>query len=136
MVNMLGNEEAAFMVTQQAFVAAMLHKNSLLNGGEYTYERLVGAALKVIEDMRQSGELLAPTESVDASLDTRSANIQQALFTLPERDRLILLTKDEQQLTYEQIGRVFGLTFMEVKKSLARIRRALLDVLHDSDLEH
>lgn len=55
--------------------------------------------------------------------------LQQALGTLPEADRTIIILRDIEGLAYEEISRITGLNLGTVKSKLARARLKLRDQL-------
>jgi RNA polymerase sigma-70 factor (ECF subfamily) len=55
--------------------------------------------------------------------------VQEVLATLPPDQRLVLVLRDVQDLSYEEIAQVIGCSLGTVKSRLNRARRALRDKL-------
>lgn len=65
----------------------------------------------------------APDEKADTSL--RTGLVHQALREIPESFRELLVLRDIQELTYEEIGAITGLPMGTVKSRLHRGRRKI-----------
>lgn len=72
-------------------------------------------------------ERYAPERLLERKL-TRDA-LQRALLALPEEQRKILLLRELQGLSYEEIGRVLSIESGTVKSRIFRARRKLCEIL-------
>jgi RNA polymerase sigma-70 factor (ECF subfamily) len=67
----------------------------------------------------------------DVKLEEKQHNllIKNAMNSLPSKQRVVVVLRDMEGLSYEEIGRVTGVTTGTVKSRLSRGRRALLRIL-------
>ena len=72
---------------------------------------------------------LAPSQHAEAGIQSRY--IQKALDRLPETYREVVVLRDVQQLTYEEIAEITGLPMGTVKSRINRGRTKLQDYLKD-----
>jgi RNA polymerase sigma-70 factor (ECF subfamily) len=78
-----------------------------------------------LETMRTSGRISRPDELVEGFQMERL--LQLAISSLEEEQRLILVLRDIQNLSYEEITEITGLALGTVKSRLHRARMALKD---------
>ena len=74
-----------------------------------------------------SGGAASPEEAV-LRADTRRM-VQEALYALPDDHRRILLLRETEQLSYQEIAEVTGLELGTVKSRISRARQALRNYL-------
>lgn len=72
-------------------------------------------------------ESLSPEREVDAR--EKNELIQQAISSLPDDQKQVVILRDIEQLSYEEISQVTGLNIGTVKSKLSRARQALCDKL-------
>lgn len=58
----------------------------------------------------------------------KNAVIRQALFTLKEEQRQILLLRDYEQLSYKEIGAILGVSEIVVKSRIFRARESYREI--------
>lgn len=139
---LVGNSEDAADITQEAFLR--VHRNMQRFRGDSTfttwlYRVVVNLAITELRRRTRSRTLLmediAPAESWRAVEDTADApvihleideereTVQRVLRHLPPDYRSVLVLRHFQQLAYEEICQVLGLTMSQVKTRLHRARR-------------
>jgi RNA polymerase sigma-70 factor (ECF subfamily) len=93
--------------------------HSLFGGGEDGEER------------EQEGGLPADDPPLDAGLETEEVakEVHQALQTLDEENRAVVVLRDIEGLSYQEIGEALGLPEGTVKSKLSRARGALAEKL-------
>ena len=83
----------------------------------------------------EAGREVAENEKLDARVDEASATregtlwIRDALEKLSEQEREILMLREYEQLSYEEIGALLGLPVNTVRSRLFRARAALKEML-------
>jgi RNA polymerase sigma-70 factor (ECF subfamily) len=145
-LGMLGNPEDAADVTQEAFLR--LHRNLDSFRGDSSFSTwLYRVAVNLcITEIRRRGrhrfEFLedvkhdendalteAPGSNPDEALalDEERRVVHQVLRTLPPDYRAIMVLRHFQQLAYEEIAEVLGLSLSQVKTRLFRARKMFKD---------
>jgi RNA polymerase sigma-70 factor, ECF subfamily len=81
-------------------------------------------AIRDIPDEREG-----PDQAAEASL--RQIRIENALAALPAKYREIVVLRDIQELSYEEIVEITGMNMGTVKSRLNRARSKLREMLHD-----
>jgi RNA polymerase sigma-70 factor (ECF subfamily) len=71
----------------------------------------------------------APSPLAQLEAQEKEKLIQQALEALPEEGRTIIILRDLEGLSYEEIGRITGLNLGTVKSKLSRARLKLREQL-------
>ena len=69
-----------------------------------------------------------PPEEAVLRADTRRM-VREALYALPDDHRQILLLRETEQLSYQEIAEVTGLELGTVKSRISRARQALRNIL-------
>jgi RNA polymerase sigma-70 factor (ECF subfamily) len=139
---MLGNAEDAADVTQEAFLR--VHRNMVRFRGEssfttWLYRVVVNLAItelrrrtrsrtQLMEDIAPPEAWRAEDEAADApllqlELGEERETVQRVLRHLPADYRAVLVLRHFQQLAYEEMCQVLGLTMSQVKTRLHRARR-------------
>jgi len=76
-----------------------------------------------------------PSETYDPEKETTSAygekQIQQAIDTLPDQFKTVILLREVQQLSYEEISRILGVSIGTVKSRINRGRLRLQKLLKE-----
>jgi len=93
----------------------MVRLDEPINGGE-------GDCKLEIKD-----ESLSPVAAVER--EEKAKLIQEAIDSLPEDQKKVVILKDIEQLSYEEIARVTGFNLGTVKSRLSRARQALCEKL-------
>jgi RNA polymerase sigma-70 factor (ECF subfamily) len=139
---LLGNAEDAADVTQEAFLRVHRNMERFRGDSSFTtwlYRVVVNLAItelrrrsrsrtQLMEDIAPSDAWRAEEEAADAPLlhlelgEEREA-VQRVLKHLPPDYRAVLVLRHFQQLAYEEICGVLGLTMSQVKTRLHRARR-------------
>lgn len=78
-------------------------------------------AFQVVDD--------APLQDETAASNWSAEKVRAAIATLPEGFRTVILLRDIEGLSYQEVARVLGVREGTVKSRLARARAALLKVL-------
>jgi RNA polymerase sigma-70 factor (ECF subfamily) len=139
---MLGNAEDAADVTQEAFLR--VHRNMERFRGEssfttWLYRVVVNLAItelrrrtrsrtQLMEDIAPPEAWRAEDEAADTplfhlELSEERETVQRVLRHLPSDYRAVLVLRHFQQLAYEEMCQVLGLTMSQVKTRLHRARR-------------
>ncbi len=83
----------------------------------------------------ENGAFEVPDESSRADLRLESSmeeqRIQKALDALPLKYRQVVVLRDVQELSYEEIADITGLTLGTVKSRINRARQKLQEMLKD-----
>jgi RNA polymerase sigma-70 factor (ECF subfamily) len=148
-LGMLGNNEDAADITQEAFLR--LHRSLESFRGDSSFStwlyrvavnlcitelrRRGRSRLQFIEEMRQDEEAPLheePGPSPDEAIEQEEQRrvVHQVLRTLPADYRAIMVLRHFQQLAYEEIAQVLGLTLSQVKTRLFRARRMFKERFH------
>lgn len=149
-LRMTGDREDALDVSQEAFLKAYHALGSFRGESKFSvwlYRIVSNACLDFLRERKRRAEVSlsvgddegesAETEIRDESLSpetlferklTREA-VQRGLLSLPEDQRKILLLREIQGFSYEEIGRVLSLESGTVKSRIFRARRKLCEFL-------
>lgn len=153
LVRMLGDRAEAEDVTQEVFVAFhralpafrgdsrvstwlfRIAKNHCLNRLKYRSRRGEGQHVELDALDRAGAE---GPEAPDRALERRrtGARVQAAIATLPEEQRLVVVLRDIEGLSYEEIAAVLEQPEGTVKSRLHRGRLALARMLSDAGQEN
>ena len=145
----LGSPQAAEDVTQEAFLRAYRHLGRfrgerfrpwllsiVANAARDELRRQRRHPQRSLEQARADPELPAfdppdpgPTPEAEALRGELRADLEQALRTLPDDWRLIVLLSDVHRLSYEEVAEAAGVPVGTVKSRLSRARARLRDVL-------
>ena len=144
----LGDRDDAEDVVQEAFVRVWRKRVSFAPGGRFsTWLYTIAANLaktrlrrRVLwKFVRLGSPDGAPADipddaagaDVHAEEAIREERIQQALGTLPPKFRAIVVLRDIQQLSYEEIAAITGCAMGTVKSRINRARALLREQLRD-----
>ncbi len=88
---------------------------------------LFGAGEDASEERDTEGALAADDPALDAGLETEEVGreVHQALQSLDEENRAVVVLRDIKGLSYQEIGEALGLAEGTVKSKLSRARSAL-----------
>ena len=149
-LRMTGDREDALDVSQEAFLKAYHALGSFRGESKFSVwlyrivsnacldflrerKRRAEVSLSVGDDEDESAEVeirddsLSPETLLERKL-TREA-VQRGLLSLPEDQRKILLLREIQGFSYEEIGRILSLESGTVKSRIFRARRKLCEFL-------
>ena len=149
-LRMTGDREDALDVSQEAFLKAYHALGNFRGESKFSVwlyrivsnacldflrerKRRAEVSLSVVDDEDESAEVeirddsLSPETLLERKL-TREA-VQRGLLSLPEDQRKILLLREIQGFSYEEIGRVLSLESGTVKSRIFRARRKLCEFL-------
>ena len=149
-LRMTGDREDALDVSQEAFLKAYHALGNFRGESKFSVwlyrivsnacldflrerKRRAEVSLSVGDDEDESAEVeirddsLSPETLLERKL-TREA-VQRGLLSLPEDQRKILLLREIQGFSYEEIGRILNLESGTVKSRIFRARRKLCEFL-------
>ncbi len=142
-----GNMDAAEEICQEAFIRYYQRMDSIPDAqqGKYwlirvsknlalNHEKRKGRERRAYErafhepspHMKSGEDHVLRGESVDT--------VQQALDTIPEKLRTVLILKEYGDLSYKEIGRVLGISEGNVKIRVFRAREKLMNNLNAGDV--
>jgi len=146
-LGMLGNGEDAADITQETFLR--LHRNLNSFRGDSTFSTWIYRVavnlcitelrrrsrnrFQLIEDVLHTEEATlmqeetGPTPDEAIALDEDRRVVHQVLRTLPPDYRAIMVLRHFEQLAYEEIADVLGLSLSQVKTRLFRARKMFKD---------
>jgi RNA polymerase sigma factor (sigma-70 family) len=133
-VKNLRHEEDAKDIVQGAFEKLWLHRDSVENAKSKSYLFTV-AYNQMIDHLRKIKRVHLQDEfSANAKVYQQPVNnikkaLQEALNRLSEVQRSLVMLKDYEGYSYEEIGRITGLNEAQVKVYLHRARLALRNYL-------
>jgi RNA polymerase sigma-70 factor, ECF subfamily len=96
---------------------------------------LFGIACNLLAASRREGQREASTDAGDVDIAAPGSDattvlwVQRALSELDEKDREVLMLREYEQLSYEEIATVTGVALGTVRSRLFRARLALRDKL-------
>jgi RNA polymerase sigma-70 factor (ECF subfamily) len=145
-LGMLGNGEDAADVTQETFLRLHRNLNSFRGDSSFStwlYRVAVNLCItelrrrnrsrfQFLDDLQHSDEAtlteeVGPTPDEHMALQEDRRVVQQVLKTLPPDYRAIMVLRHFQQLAYEEIAEVLGLSLSQVKTRLFRARKMFKD---------
>ncbi len=133
-VKNLRHEEDAKDIVQSAFEKLWLHRDAVENSKSKSYLFTV-AYNQMIDHLRKVKRIHLQDEfSANAKVYQQPVNnmkkaLQEALNRLNEVQRSLVMLKDYEGYSYEEIGRITGLNEAQVKVYLHRARLALRNYL-------
>ena len=151
-LRMMGNPEDAADLTQEAFLSAWRSLASFQGQSAFSTwlyrltsnacidflrrEKRRGALSLTTEDEEEGRELEVPDErfSPERELEKKEARqlVREGLLSLSPEHREVLVLRELEGLSYEEIAQTLGLEEGTVKSRLARARIALKDFLQKS----
>jgi RNA polymerase sigma-70 factor (ECF subfamily) len=139
---LVGNSEDAADITQEAFLRVHRNMERFRGDSSFTtwlYRVVVNLAITELRRRTRSRTLLmediAPAEAwrseeetddapaLHLEIDEERETVQQVLKHLPADYRAVLVLRHFQQLAYEEMCQVLGLTMSQVKTRLHRARK-------------
>jgi RNA polymerase sigma-70 factor (ECF subfamily) len=139
---LVGNSDDAADITQEAFLRVHRNMERFRGDASFTtwlYRVVVNLAITELRRRTRSRTLLmediAPAEAwrseedgddtpaLHLEIDAERETVQQVLKHLPPDYRAVLVLRHFQQLAYEEMCQVLGLTMSQVKTRLHRARR-------------
>jgi RNA polymerase sigma-70 factor (ECF subfamily) len=133
---MLRDEAAARDVVQESFLRAitsMPRTRAELHFRAWVFRIATNLCLRELTQRsravegehveRQPAEVETAGADRGALRENRARAVEQALAALPDRQRQILLLREVEELSYEELAEVLGLSLGNVKVSLHRARR-------------
>jgi|WetSurMetagenome_2_1015567.scaffolds.fasta_scaffold447284_1 RNA polymerase sigma factor (sigma-70 family) len=142
---MCGDAAAAEDAAQEAFIRAWQHLGSFQPRATFRswlYRIAVNAALdglrreKPTADVEELGEVLPSSERVEARVeqDQRIERVRRAVLGLPDAARAVLVLREYEGLSYEEIAAALEIPMGTVMSRLNYARKCLLERLK-TDLE-
>jgi RNA polymerase sigma factor (sigma-70 family) len=133
-VKNLRHEEDARDVVQSAFEKLWRNRNEVENGKSKSYLFTI-AYHQMIDHIRKTkriqlkDEFNAETKVYDKQVNNMKKVLEEALARLSETQRSLVLLKDYEGYSYEEIGQITGLNESQVKVYLHRARIQLKNYL-------
>lgn len=146
-LRMCGDPEDAWDAAQEAFLSAWRGLPSFRGEAGFStwlYRLASNAAIDQLrrnrrqreEDSLDAGEMDAPDQSPGPQEAAEGSELQRAvadgLASLSEDHRRILLLREYQQLSYDEIAQTLDMDLGTVKSRISRARRALRKILLES----
>lgn len=146
-LRMCGSSEDAADAAQEAFLSAWRGLPSFRGEAGFStwlYRLASNAAIDQLrrnrrqreEDSLDAGEMDAPDQSPGPQEAAEGSELQRAvadgLASLSEDHRRILLLREYQQLSYDEIAQTLDMDLGTVKSRISRARRALRKILLES----
>jgi RNA polymerase sigma-70 factor (ECF subfamily) len=130
-------------LTQEVFIRACdrIHTFDIERGfGPWIRRVAANLCLNHLESQKVTTELDDERDADPAQLPEavqevkeRSAQIRQAMFSLPAHYRVIIELRHYQELSYEEIAKEIKIPLSDVKSHLFRARKILAEKLHAPD---
>lgn len=145
-LGIVGNAEDAWDLSQEAFMAAHRARKSFDADRPFFpwfYRVLRNRCLNYVKKRARRMEIsldVLEERSGGGSTDDlvlrkeRTEIVWKALFALSAEHREIIVLRNFQELSYEEISRILGIPEGTVMSRLYYARRALLDALHEQGL--
>ena len=147
----ISDRDRAQEITQEVFLRIYVHRERYRPNGKFStwmYTIAVNLAKneirrrvrsrgivsldKLMEVAGDSGKFVAdPTQKPDRRLQQREVqeHVEEALSRLPEKFRDVIVLRDIQQLSYEEIEEVLGIPGGTVRSRINRARTSLQEML-------
>ncbi len=141
MLQVTGSPEEAEEVTQEAFIRAFIKLDTFQRNSQFftwlyriafnnalTRRRKKRARISLDQIQEDNGmEVAAGGEGVDESIlrDERVALVRRAIDTLTEEHRRILVLREMDEFSYEEIAEILAISIGTVRSRLSRARRQL-----------
>ncbi|HUS86721.1 MAG TPA: RNA polymerase sigma factor [Bacteroidales bacterium] len=137
-----GNSHEAEDITSATFIRAWAHNNTIrtetLKAYLFTITRNVFLEQRrkrkhevALEDV-YTDPAPGPDKLVDAQF--KLLRVQRVLQTLPEIDRTAFILRVENDLPYDEIARVLGLSLTATKVKVHRVRKKLIATCIDKEI--
>ncbi len=133
-----GHREDAEDIVQSSFEKLWLKHREVAYGKARSY-LFTTAYHTMIDHIRKQnktdsvGQFSEDTLTQDADYTGAGDAIEEALQQLPEIQRTVLLLRDYEGYTYDEIGRITGLSESQVKVYIFRARKAMKKLLVSID---
>ena len=83
------------------------------------------------EDVDEVPTMLAATDDVEAQVERRDAveQVKQIIETLPEHQQQVIILRDMEDCSFEEIAEQTGLTAVNIRMQLSRARKTIRERL-------
>ncbi|MEM6470166.1 MAG: sigma-70 family RNA polymerase sigma factor [Planctomycetota bacterium] len=151
MLQVTGSPEEAEEVAQETFIRAYLKLSTFQRNSQFftwiyriafnnalTRRRKKRAKVSLDQFREESGlEIAADSDQVDESLlrDERVLLVREAIETLTDEHRGILVLREMEEFSYEEIAEVLEISIGTVRSRLSRARRALRTAIENKERE-
>lgn len=138
-VKHLKNEMSSKDVVQETFTKVWVKHEEIAyeKVKSYLFTTAYHTMVDWIAKEKRSGDVeklnYEPSAQVAASFDLQDV-LHEALETLPEIQKTVVLLRDYEGYNYQEIGEVTGLNEAQVKVYIFRARKALKDYIRDIEL--
>lgn len=131
-----GNRALAEDITSETFVVCMTRPDPIRTETVKGYLLTIARNL-YLKELRRAGKVAELDESIpDRSVDIEGTAANRArldatlagLQKLPEGDRVALIMRALEEMSYEEIARSLGLSLVAVKARIHRARRRLAEL--------
>jgi RNA polymerase sigma-70 factor (ECF subfamily) len=131
-----GDPNDAEDITSETFVRAWTKRGAIRTETLKAYLFAIARNVYLRQKRRESREVeledvhAAPGPAPDARAEARLelAGIHAALQAIPEVDRAAFVLRVQNELPYDEIARVLGLTLTAAKVKVYRVRKKLLEL--------
>lgn len=134
------NKEEAKDLAQEAFLKAFLNLKSLRNEKDFKYWLLRiarNSCFKKMRRMKIEKKLIEKEEEKTTSIidelieDDRKNKIMNSLNKLNAKDKEIIILRDIQDFSYDEISKILKISMSSVKVRLFRARKNLKKLIED-----
>lgn len=134
------NKEEAKDLAQEAFLKAFLNLKSLRNEKDFKYWLLRiarNSCFKKMRRMKIEKKLIEKEEKKTTSIidelieDDRKNKIMNSLNKLNAKDKEIIILRDIQDFSYDEISKILKISMSSVKVRLFRARKNLKKLIED-----
>ncbi|MGB9750415.1 MAG: RNA polymerase sigma factor [Caldisericia bacterium] len=134
------DKEEAKDLAQEAFLKAFINLKSLRNEEDFKYWLLriaKNGCFKKLSRMKIEKKLISKEEEKSLSIvdelikDDRRKKIMNALNKLDKKDKEIIILRDIQDYSYDEISKILKISMNLVKVRLYRARKNLKKIIED-----
>jgi RNA polymerase sigma-70 factor, ECF subfamily len=134
-----GDTALAEDAAQEAFIRAWQHLSTFRTGSNFRpwlYRIAINAALDMLRREKPTAnvddlQLVSPVDGIEANLEKRERlqRVRQAVLSLPETSRVVLVLREYEGLSYQEIAGVLDIPAGTVMSRLNYARKCLTERL-------
>lgn len=136
--SLLGNHEAAQEIAQECFMRLFRQESKIIKADEarfWLFRVARNLALNEIRNSKKRGSFFdkiveafyapRPNQAELYERDEATKFAIEMLQVLPEHQRAVLLLREQEEMSYQEIARVLGVSEAKVKVDIFRARKSL-----------